>query len=172
MFQKNDIITYGTAGVCKIAGIIEKSFAGVSRSYYELIPVNSKNSTVFVPADNPALTEKMHPILSEEDICALLHSALSQELVWIPDESARKQYYKEILDRGDRLALLGAIRVLHQYHKDCQAQGKKVHVCDERFFKDAQRILYDEFSYVLHLDRDQFLTYILSPSEGNEKNHP
>ncbi len=165
MFQKDDIITYGTAGVCKITEIIEKDFSGARQPYYELRPVYDEKSTLFVPVDNPALAGKMHRLLSAEDIHALIHSAPEETLTWIADESSRKQYYKDILDHGDRKALINTLRMLYHHRQDCQTQGKKVHVCDERFFKEAERVLYDEFAYVLRLERDQILQYILSQLE-------
>jgi len=120
---------------------------------------------LFVPVDNPALANKMHRLLSAEDIRALIRTAPEETPVWIADESVRKQHYKELLEKGDRKALIGAIKMLYQHRKDCQSQGKKVHVCDERFFKEAERVLYDEFAYVLKLERTQIVNYILSEIE-------
>ncbi len=162
MFQKDDMITYGNAGVCRIVGTTEKTFAGASHTYYELKPIYDEKSTLFVPMDNPALSDKMHRLLSAEDVNALIHGVQDEELVWIPNETERKLHYKEILEKGDRKALISAIRMLYRHRKDCQANGKKVHVCDERFFKEAERVLYDEFAYVLRLDRDKVLSYIIN----------
>lgn len=166
MFKKDDIVMYGASGVCRIAGIMEKEFGGSLHSYYELHPVYDEKSTLFVPLENPALVEKMHQLLSSDDIEKLLADAPKQESRWIADEPARKQYYKEILERGDRKALLGAIQTLYRHQQACRESGKKIHVCDERFFKDAERILYDEFAYVLNLDRDKILGYILDKMEN------
>lgn len=165
MYKKDDIVMYGTPGVCRVAGIIEKDFAGSAHQYYELHPVYDEKSTLFVPLENPALVEKMHRLLSAEDIEALLSAVPEQQPVWIADEAARKQHYKEILECGDRKALICAIKTLYLHQQECRKEGKKIHVCDERFFKDAERILYDEFAFVLKIDRDKILSYILSRTE-------
>lgn len=168
MFQKDDIVMYGTPGVCRISGIIEKDFGGDPHPYYELRPVYDEKSTLFVPVENEMLTKKMHRVLSAEEIDTMLTEVPNQEPEWIADETARKQHYKEILRSGDRPALLNAIKSLWKHQQLCRRQGKKIHVCDERFFKDAERILYDEFAYVLRIDRDKVLRYILDKIESAE----
>ena len=161
MFKKDDIIMYGASGVCRIAGIIEKEFGGANHPYYELHPVYDQKSTVFVPLENSALVGKMHRLLSSQDIETLLTDVPKQESNWITNEPERKQHYKELLEQGDRKALMGAIQTLYHHQQSCHREGKHLHVCDERFFKDAERILYDEFAYVLNIDRDKVLNYIL-----------
>ena len=46
MFRKDDIVVYGAPGVCRIVGIIQKTFAGSTHAYYELQPVYDEKSTV------------------------------------------------------------------------------------------------------------------------------
>ena len=162
MYQKDDIVVYGAPGVCRISGIIEKTFGGISGQYYELKPVYDEKSTLFVPVENQELVDKMHRVLSADSIKALIQSVSEEETAWIADEAERKQYYKEILDTGDRRELFRAIKALYLHRQHCQKDGKKMHVCDERFFKEAERILYDEIAFVLQIDRDQILHYIFA----------
>ena len=46
--------------------------------------------------------------------------------------------------------------------------GRKVHVCDERFLKEAEKILYDEFAHVLDIEPEQVLPYIFDQIESAE----
>lgn len=165
MYKKDDIVMYGTPGVCRVAGITEKTFAGSTYRYYELRPVYDEKSTLFVPVDNQALVEKMHRVLSAEDIQELIQAAPGEETVWIEDETERKKRYKEIVESGDRKALICAIKALYSHQQEREKEGKKIHVCDERFFKEAERILYDEFAYVLRIDRSEILNYIFKQVE-------
>ena len=168
MYRKDDIVTYGTQGVCKIAAITEKNFDGSIHEYYKLVPVYDEKSTLFVPVGNTALTERMHRVLSAEDIDALIQSMPSEKPSWIENETERKQKYKEILDSGDRKALIRAIKALYYYKKKRQAAGKKIHVCDEHFLRDAERVLYDEFAFVLKIDRSKIPDYIINHAEQTE----
>ena len=42
-------------------------------------------------------------------------------------------------------------RSIYLHKKDREAEGKRLHMSDERFYKDAEQILYNEFQYVLDL---------------------
>ena len=162
MYKKDDVVTYGSQGVCKVAAITEKNFDGIIHKYYELVPVYDQKSTFFVPVANSSLTGKMHSILSADAVKNLIKSMPGENPSWIEDESVRKSKYKEILESGDRKALIRALKALHTYRAFRFKEGKKIHVCDEHFIKDAERVLYDEFAFVLDIDRDNILDYIAS----------
>ena len=49
-----------------------------------------------------------------------------------------------------------------------QAQGKKMHVSDERFFKEAEKLLYDEFAMVLEIKPEEVLPFILEQLRAEE----
>ena len=59
MFKVNDVIIYGTQGVCKIEDIEEKSISGTKKAYYVIKPVNDNGSTIFAPTDNEFVLKKM-----------------------------------------------------------------------------------------------------------------
>jgi RNA polymerase-interacting CarD/CdnL/TRCF family regulator len=48
MFQVNDVIIYGTQGVCTITGTDVKSVGGVKKTYYILQPVR-RTDAPFMP---------------------------------------------------------------------------------------------------------------------------
>lgn len=52
MFKINDVVVYGTQGICKIVDIEEKTVSKVSKKYFVLKPVNNNDSTIFLPTDN------------------------------------------------------------------------------------------------------------------------
>ena len=45
MYQINDMILYGTEGVCKIDSIVTKELAGEAQEYYVLKPVYSEDAS-------------------------------------------------------------------------------------------------------------------------------
>ena len=61
------------------------------------------------------------------------------------------------------------IKALYRHQETRQAQGRKLHVSDERFLKEAERTLYDEFALVLNIEQDQVLPFILEQIEVAEK---
>lgn len=161
MFQINDVIIYGAQGVCKITGTEEKMISGKKKTYFVLKPVSDQGSTVFVPTDNALVLKKMRHLLTKDEIHKLIDSMESEEAVWVTNENERKELYRSILAKGDHLELIKMIKAIYAHKKEREAEGKRLHMSDERFFKDAEQILYNEFQYVLDLDsKDDLMTYI------------
>ncbi len=161
MFQINDEIIYGTQGVCIIADIEEKTVSGKKKTYFVLKPVHDKGATIFAPTDNENVLKKMRRLLSIDEIHKLIDSMPEENAEWIVDENARKEHYRELIAKGDHLELIKMIKAIYAHKKEREAEGKRLHMSDERFFKDAEQILYNEFQYVLQLKgKDDLMKYI------------
>ena len=70
LFDKGDLVSYGTNGICCIEDIRFMSFSsGAKKSmYYILKPEASGESTIFVPAENEKLVSKMRKLMTKEEI--------------------------------------------------------------------------------------------------------
>lgn len=169
MFQVNDVIVYGTQGVCKIVGTEEKMVNGTKKNYYVLKPVSDKGATIFAPADNELVLKKMRRLLTRDEIHQLIDSMQSENVVWINNENARKERFRGILAKGDHLELISMIKSIYAHKQEREAEGKRLHMSDEHFFKDAEQILYHEFQYVLQIEsKHELMDYILSRIEGQK----
>lgn len=160
MFQISDTVIYGAEGVFKIHEITNMDFSGESKDYYVLKSLYNENSTIFVPTDKETLIAKMRKVLSKEEIYDMIRSMPDEELIWIEDENERMQVYKEILMKGNHRQIVKLIRTLYLHGQKLKQMGKNLHKVDERFLKDAERILYDEFAYVLNIKPNQVLPFI------------
>ena len=169
MYQCNETILYGTNGVCKITDITKKTINGQLMEYYVLKPVYRDSSTIYVPVQNQTLTEKMRPILSLQEVRSLIRSMPQEDLIWIDDENERKERYRDIITRGDRTELVRMIKTLYLHQQRQQSKGRRLHIADEHFFKEAESMLYDEFALVLNIQPDQVLPFILEQIEVSEK---
>ena len=166
MFKENDVIIYGTQGICRIVGIEEKTVSGVKKNYFVLKPVNDNGPTIFVPTDNENVLKKMRRLLSKEEINKLIDSMPDEKTAWISNVNERKELYRNLLAGGDHAALIQMIKALYAQKKEREAAGKRLHSMDENFFKDAERILYNEFQYVLKLNsKTELMNYIFSRIE-------
>ena len=161
MFQIHDMLLYGSRGVYQIDDICEKTFRGVTKQYYVLKSVRHKGSTIYVPADNKALQKKMRRILSPEEIYRLIKAMPYEDSFWIENESQRKETYRKILSDGNRLDLVRMIKALYQHRQELLAKGKKLHSADDQFFREGERLLYEEFALVLHIRPEQVLPFIM-----------
>ena len=160
MHKIGEVILYGTDGVCRINEITEKKFGKETSKYYVLQSVYRESSLIYVPVGNEKLESKMRTILSKKEVDSIIESMPDEENIWIENEPMRKVRYKEIITGGDRRELVRMIKTLYEHRTQQERSGKKMHISDERFLKDAEKILYDEIAHVLCIRPDQVVPYI------------
>jgi len=165
MYETNEFVLYGAHGVCEVAEITEKELNGSAVEYYVLKPVYDPNSTIFVPLHNAKLTDKMRYVLSAEEIYELIQEMPDENTIWIEEESKRREQYKKILEVGDRKGLVCLIKTLYLRQQKLKEGGKKLHMAEDRFMKDAEKMLFEEFAHVLTIERDQVLPFIMDQME-------
>jgi len=163
MFQVNDVIIYGSQGVCEITAIEEKVFSGTKKKYFVLKPIADQGSVIYAPTDHALIVKKMRRLLTVSEINALIDAMPKKKTVWIDNVNERKEYFKNLLAGGDHASLIQMIKAIYAHKKEREADGKRLHMIDERFFKDAEQLLYNEFQYVLKLNsKDDLMQYILN----------
>lgn len=165
MFTKNDIILYATHGVCEIVGIENLQIDGAKKEFFVLKPKNSKVATFYVPTWNEKALSKMRKLLTKKEIDSLIDSMPSTKPTWIENNAVRKSTYQKILTNGDHAAVISMIQALYFHKKECENMGKHLHLTDEQFMKDAEQLLYNEWQYVLHVDKPGLMTYIFTRIE-------
>lgn len=161
MYQVGDNILYGIHGVCKIVGREERLSDRKRVEYLVLEPLEQNGARFFVPMHNPVAMSKLRPVMMKEELDALLASPDVRRDGWIADENQRKQHYRSLITSSDRKALLCMVRTLHQRMLLLNVEGKRLHLCDENFLRDAQRLLDSEFSLVLGVSPEQVRGYVL-----------
>ena len=166
MFKINDVVVYGSQGVCEIVGINEERVDGAIRNYFVLKPKNDKGSTFYVPTWNEKALGKMRKVMTKEDVDALIDSMPRRNPTWIENENERKDAYRKILASGDQAAIISMVQALFLHKKQREAEGKRLHISDEYFMKDAEQILYNEWQYVLNVDKAGLMAYIFDRIEG------
>ena len=165
MFQCGDRVLYGMHGVCEIVHIETQKINGKATEYYVLQPIEGSDSKYYVPTQNEKAVAKMRPILTEEQLHAMLHSADMQHDAWIEDSNQRKQHYSSSIASGDRAALVRMVHAIHKHKEELSAAGKRLHLCDENFLRDAQRILTTEIAMVMGIPADQVDGFLHSSLE-------
>ena len=165
MYNVGTTVIYKNEGVCKITEITERRFRDKNIEYYVLKPVHKDDSEIYVPKNNKELLGKMRKILSKEEILELIKTMPDEESIWIADENERKEHYREILIRGDRTELVRLIKTLYLHKQNQKKTGKKLHIADEKFLKDAEHLLYDEFAFVFNISKDEVLPFITGELE-------
>ena len=109
----------------------------------------------------------MRKVMTKKDVDALIDSMPNKKPTWIANENERKEAYKRILASGDQAAIISMVQALFSHKKEREAEGKRLHMSDEYFMKDAEQLLYNEWQYVLNVDKAGLMAYIFERLEGN-----
>ncbi len=165
MYQVGENVVYGIHGVCRIVDVEIRKIDGKTVEYLVLVPSDQSVSRFLVPRGNAAAMAKLRPVMTREDLERLLAAPEVRCDGWIADENQRKQYYRQVINSGDRRALLRTVHTLHAHRRQQQALGRKFHLCDENFLRDAQRLLSAEFSVVLEMTPAEAESYIVGRLE-------
>ena len=160
MREIGEIVLYGTDGVCRITEITEKKFGKETSKYYVLTTLYRGNSVIYVPVGNAKLESKMRDIISREELDCIICNMPNEENIWIENEPLRKIKYKEIITGGDRRDLFRLVKTLQIHRINQENSGKKMHMTDEKFMKDAEKILCDEIAHVVGIDHREVVGYI------------
>ena len=162
MYNINDIVVYGTEGICKITGITEMKFGGERSEYYILAPIDKSENTVYVPKNNEKVLKRMRRILSKSDAQDLIDSLPLTPMAWIPNDRERQSAYKNIMLCGDPKEVFSMVSSLYTKQLEQLSIGKKLHASDERFLRDAERMMLNELSYAMEMDSRDLLRIIVS----------
>lgn len=159
MYQVGQQVIYGIHGVCRIVDLEVKTVDRKKISYFVLEPLEQPGTRYYIPSQNQAALSKMRPLMDAESLEAVL-TVEGMGDAWIADENKRKQYYREIINGVDSPALLRMVFALYRHKQTQVAAGRKLHLCDENFLRDAQRILSTELAIVLNIPKADVPAYI------------
>ena len=155
MYQTGELVVYGVHGVCRIADREESMIDKKPVVYLVLEPEGQTGSRYLVPTHNAAAMGKLRCLLSKEELTAMLDARELGEDRWIPDEHLRKQAYRDLINSADRQKLIQMVRSVYSHKTSQFAAGRKVHLCDDNFLKDAEKLLAGEICAVMGLDFNQ-----------------
>ena len=160
MYQTGDKVVYGIHGVCVVADLEAREVDHRQMVYLVLEPLDQQGSRYMVPTHNAAAMAKVRPMLNRDTLESLQESDSIREDAWIQDENKRKQCYRELITCGDRQRLFQMVTSLYRHRRAQIAAGKKIHICDENFLRDAEKQLAGEISIVLDMESADALKYL------------
>ena len=166
MFNVNDVVVYGSQGICRIVGVEEQKTGEERKVFFILKPEKDRSATFYVPTWNQKALSKLRKVMTMQDVNSLIDSMPDSKPTWIDNEKARRETYKKILATGDPAAVISMVQALFVYKKQREAEGKRLHMADEQFLKDAEQLLYNEWQYVLNMSKDELMVYIFRRIEG------
>ena len=97
MFETNNVVLYGSEGVCEITGKMKRDFKGEMIEYYILKPVDNVSSTILIPTQNKDLVKKMKMIMSENEIEDMIENISDENIKWILHDNSRRDFQSYLL---------------------------------------------------------------------------
>ena len=104
----------------------------------------------------------MHTVICKDVAIELINSMPSIETIWVDNENARKEKYKDILAKRERSEIVGLIKALHIHQKQQAEKKRRLHISDERFLKEAEKTLCEELAFVLEMSPEDVPNLIRS----------
>ena len=150
MYEVGHLVVYGIHGVCRIVAAEVKTVDRKQIPYFVLEPIEQPGTRYYIPSQNQTALCKIRHLMDRQSLLDML-SADATEENWIDDENKRKQYYRQIINGVDSPALLRMVHALYRHKSRQETQGRKLHLCDENFLRDAQRVLNAEMAAVLQI---------------------
>lgn len=148
-------------GICLVKEIQKDMKVGTKRNdYFVLKPVYSPTSSVYIPLASKTAEEKLRELPSAEKILGLLKSGSSLE--WIEDSKTRSDMFEKILSEGNRKNILEMIKCIEEKKAELEKQSKRLRISDETVLKNAEKIISEEFSFILGIPKENVGEYIIN----------
>ena len=146
-------------GVCRVTGMIERDLSryGIQK-YYVLVPVYDPGTKIYIPAGKN--TDKTRALPGRDEILSLIDEIPESKSIWKDNDKERQEYFNAVLARFDHHEMVRLIKTLREKSAEKMRTGKKFHSADERVFKEAERILFGEFGFVLGMQPSEVPSFI------------
>ena len=168
-YSIGDKVIYSQSGICSVEDITENDFCGRRSEYYVLRPLYDAGSLIYVPTDNELLVSRIRDAMTEDEVNGIISYMPNAENIWIDNDNKRKEAFSAILLENKPKQLTEMISTLRSRREEQIMKKKRLHISDEHFLERAERILCDEISYVLGVERDAVDEYIVSHIRSEEK---
>jgi len=160
MYKSGEMVVYGSHGVCRVVGT-EKQMVDRKRIEFLILePTQLQESRFYIPTQNPAAMAKVKPVLLRHELAELLSSSVIRQNSWVQEENTRKQLYRDLISSSDRVEILKMVFSLYRFRDQQAAAGRKFHLCDENFLRDAERLLSSEIALVMGVSAEEARDYL------------
>ncbi len=160
MYKMNDLIIYGSCGVCKIIEVGVPDITGIDKNkqYYTLMPINTRGKFIYTPIDNQKVL--MRKTITEEQAKELIDLIPFIPALKSGNQKLMEEKYKKAINSLDFTELIKMIKALEEKQQEKLIEGKKLSMSDERYMKQAEDLLYSELAIVLKRPKDDMKAYI------------
>ena len=165
MYKAGEYVVKPNTGICRIEEIVEMDLTGDGRkNYYLLHPINDAKATLYVTVD--ADRKRLRLAMSEEEARDFIGHIADIDEMWIANEKMREQKYKEAFRSNEPSELVAIIKNMYLRGQERLAAGKKITATDDKYFQQAENILYTELAFSLQINKEDVRDLITRTIEG------
>ncbi len=166
MYENGDLVVYGSTGVCRVEGVV-KPYAHVAdrdRLFYRLNPLYQEG-TIFTPVDGGKV--QMRPVMSSDEARNLISKIPSVQAEPCRERTLQllAQKYQSALQSGNCLNLLKLAMSVHAKREQAESRKRRLGAVDEKYGRQAERLLFGELAVALDIPMEQVKTYITAKVE-------
>ena len=167
MFQPGELVVYGSTGVCRVEEVTKLDQPGGARGrqYYVLRPL-WQDGVIYAPVDSGKVP--MRPVMGRAEAEALIDRMPGIQAAVCRGGTAQAlaQQYQSAVRDGGHQALVELMKAIRR--KQCLAASKnrRLGMVDERYMKQAERLLYGELATALGIPYDEVEDSIAARLEG------
>lgn len=165
MYQAGDLVYYGSTGVCKIEGLGNPDPRDQSGKQFYLLKPLYQDGVIYTPVES---SERfMRPVMSEDEAHALISliPTLHPEAFRERTLQLLSHRYQELLQSGDCRDLLKVTMAVHQKRLLAEKQNRRLGMVDEKYGRQAERLLFGELAVALDIPVDTVPSYIAAQTE-------
>lgn len=167
MFQPGELVVYGATGVCRVEEItgLDQPGGDRGRQYYVLKPL-WQDGVIYAPVDSEKVP--MRPVIGREEAEALVDRMPGIQAAACRGATAQAmaQQYQSAVRDGGHQALIEMMKAIHHKRGVAESKNRRLGMVDERYMKQAERLLYGELATALGIDYDKVEDYIASRIEA------
>ncbi|MCR5042179.1 MAG: hypothetical protein K6C36_08815, partial [Clostridia bacterium] len=112
-----------------------------------------------IPLRNKQAVSKLHPICTKEEITDLILHMNDVKPKRITNVVERKEEYERILKSADRSKIIMHLNHLYLLRRKLSKEQRKLPPTDADFLETAERILFEEFSFVIGIEKTEIITF-------------
>lgn len=159
MFQPGELLVYGSTGVCRVEKVTHLPGGDRKRLYYLLNPL-WQDGVIYAPVDSVKVP--MRPVISREEADALIDQmpGIQAAVCRGTTVQALTQQYQSAVRDGGHQALIEMMKAIYLKRGQAEAKNRRLGIVDERYMKQAERLLYGELATALEIPYDEVEGYI------------
>lgn len=157
----NEYVMYRQIGICQIIDIRKENFGGSNEKIYYVLKTMTDKTTIYVPVDSENISLHMRHILSVDEIQSIIDKSEESLNEWVEDSKLRSEYFEQILQNGNMAEILWIVKVLSMHKIYVDKNNKKFYASDEKILSKAEKLITEEFAFILGIDKRQVIPYII-----------